>query len=55
MRKQFDAVKMIRAIRDRMAELYWKDKKEYYRQIKIAAEKFQSKLAKSKKKEAHLA
>ncbi|NUM81498.1 hypothetical protein HUU42_11895 [bacterium] len=53
MKKHFDAVKMTREIRDKMADLYWNDKNEYYRQIKIAAEKFKSKLTKSKKKKTY--
>jgi hypothetical protein len=44
MKKSFDAVKMTRKIRDRLSELYWKDKKEYFRQAQTAADKFKADL-----------
>lgn len=50
MKKKFDAVKMTRDITDKMAELYWKDKKEYFRQINASAEKFKDRARKRKRK-----
>lgn len=53
MKKKFDTVKMTREIRDKMSELYWKDKDEYFRQIKVAADKFKLDSSKRKKRKAH--
>lgn len=38
MKKKFDAVKMTREIREKLSELYFSDREEFYRRMKIADE-----------------
>jgi hypothetical protein len=40
--KNVHAVEMTREIRDKVAALYWKDKREYLRKAKEAAKKLQA-------------
>lgn len=55
MKKSFDAVKMTREIRNRLSELYWKDKKEYFKQAQSAADKFKIDSLNRKPHKAHVA
>ncbi len=40
--KRFDAIAMVRKIRDKDAALYWKDKQEYIKRVKEAAKKLEA-------------
>jgi hypothetical protein len=42
------AVEMVRKIRDRHADLYWKDKAAYLKQMKEAVEKMKALLSKQR-------
>lgn len=55
MKKPFDTVKMTRQIRDRLSDLYWKDKKEYFRQAQAAADKCKTELKNRKSRKTHVA
>ncbi len=48
-KKQFDAIQMVRKIRDKQAEEFWKDPESYVKKLKAAADRLKLHVKKRKR------